>query len=75
MITKELNNQTVSYDQNTVFKVQIGKKKSAYKDKYKFFGDLTKAVFYYDCINIGKGFKKRLIIDKQRKPLLVERSK
>jgi len=60
-----INNKTFTCNDDTHFVIQMGKGKSAYKDRYVFVGDLEKALFYYRCINIGYGFKKRLLIDKK----------
>ncbi len=60
-----INNKTFICNNETHFCIQVGKGKSAYKDRYVFVGDLNKALFYYRCINIGYGYKKRLMIDKK----------
>jgi hypothetical protein len=60
-----INNKTFQCNDETHFCIQVGKGKSAYKDRYLFVGDLNKALFYYRCINIGYGYKKRLMIDKK----------
>jgi hypothetical protein len=60
-----INNKTFTCNQETHFAIQVGKGKSAYKDRYVFVGDLKKALFYYRCINIGYGYKKRLLLDKK----------
>ena len=44
------------------FLIQIGRNKSAYKTKYKF-ATLTQAHLWYRAINIGNGYKKRLIMN------------
>jgi len=62
-----INNKTFQCNEETHFCMQMGKGKSAYKDRYVFVGvgELEKALFYYRCINIGYGYKKRLVIDKK----------
>jgi hypothetical protein len=60
-----INNKMFICNNETHFCIQVGKGKSAYKDRYVFVGDLNKALFYYRCINIGYGYKKRLMIDKK----------
>ena len=60
-----INNKKFIINDQTHFAIQMGKGKSAYKDRYVFVGDLEKALFYYRCINIGYGYKKRLVIDKK----------
>ena len=45
----------------TKFLVQVGHgPKGAYKTRYSFT-DRDQASFYYVCINIGRGYKKRLV--------------
>ena len=48
-----------------VFEVQVGKgSKGAYKTRYRFEGDSfhnSRAMLYFASINIGRGYKKRLL--------------
>lgn len=68
-----VNGKTVAYCAETVFLVQLGKgKKGAYKTEFSFKGDLVKAFFYYNYINIGKGYKKRLLMPSSPKKVLVK---
>jgi hypothetical protein len=60
-----IHNKTFAYNDNTTFSIQVGKGKGSYKNKYVFVGKLNQALFYYQCINIGNGYKKRLLIDNQ----------
>jgi hypothetical protein len=60
--TATLDGKTIGYGTGTEFLVQVGKGKGAYQTRYKFKGDLGQAVFYYRCINIGNGYKKRLLM-------------
>lgn len=55
---KELHGTTESK-----FKVQIGKDKSKYENMYVFIGQFHVAVSYYNSVNIGHGYKKRLLLD------------
>ena len=50
--------------------MQVGKEGSKYSTRYRFEGDLHNAVFYYKSINIGNGYKKRLIAPSFNKPLI-----
>jgi len=70
IITKELDGKPIAYTSESVFLVQIGRGRGAYKTKYSFKGDLARAVHYFNCINIGYGYKKRLIAPSFNKPLL-----
>ena len=66
-----LNGKTIAYGASTDFLVQIGKGKSAYKTKWAFTGNLGQAVLYYNGLNIGNGYKKRLLMPScGRKPVL-----
>lgn len=68
---QELDGKRIAYSSATEFLVQVGKgSKGAYKTKYKFVGNLTQAVLYFNGINIGNGFKKRLYMVGGSKPIL-----
>jgi hypothetical protein len=58
----ELDGKRIAYHSTTDFLVQLGKGKSAYKTKYSFIGNLAQAVIYYRGLNIGNGYKKRLLM-------------
>jgi hypothetical protein len=60
--TVELDGKKISYTNETEFLVQIGKNKSSYKTKWRFVGNLHQAVLWYRGINVGKGYKKRLLM-------------
>jgi hypothetical protein len=70
MKTVELNGKMIEYSDDTIFLVQLGKGKGAYKTKYSFTGDIRQAVFYFNCINIGDGYKKRLLMPDNGKQVL-----
>jgi len=60
-----------AFHSDTQFLVQVGfGPKGAYKTKYSFIGDLQQAIMYYNCINIGRGYKKRLLAPSMNRPLL-----
>lgn len=62
---------SVSYSSATKFLVQVGKHKSgSYRTKWELTGNLAQAISYYNGINIGNGYKKRLIAPSFNKPLL-----
>ncbi|NDB82192.1 MAG: hypothetical protein EB127_05540 [Alphaproteobacteria bacterium] len=54
--------------ENNSYLVQVGKNKSKYHTRYTFT-DFKKAVFYYQCINVGYGYKKRLVDQTNQKTL------
>jgi len=70
IIHAELDGKSVAFTNHTEFLVQIGKGKSVYRTRYAITGSLAQAVFYYRCINIGNGYKKRLYAPSFNKPLL-----
>ncbi len=71
IITQELNGKKIAYHSETTFYVQIGKgKKGSYKTSWSFTGNLARAVMYYNGLNIGNGYKKRLVCWDMNKPLL-----
>ncbi len=73
IIVKELDGKQIAYHSDTQFQVQIGRySKGSYKTRYTFTGDLAKAVFHYNCINIGNGYKKRLVAWSLNKPILAK---
>jgi len=73
MIVKvdNLDGKKIAYCDQTEFLVQVGKgSKGSYKTRYSFVGNLRQAVFYYNCINIGNGYKKRLLMPSSKNPVL-----
>lgn len=67
---RELNGKKISFTSENVFEVQVGKGKSKYHTKYKFKGDLNRAILHYRAINIGLGYKKRLVCWELNPPIL-----
>ena len=60
----------IAFHQDSVFLIQIGQGvKGAYKTKYRLTRDnervppIYSALLWYRGINIGNGFKKRLVVD------------
>jgi len=67
----ELDGKKIAYHEHTEFLVQIGRgQKGGYVTRYKITGNLLQAVLYYRAINIGNGYKKRLLMPSANKPLL-----
>ena len=63
--TAQINGKRIAYTDETVFIVQTSKtknSKSGYENRYSFKGNLSQAWFHYDCINIGNGYRKRLLM-------------
>ena len=60
----------------TIWQVQISKtpnSKSGYKNRFTL-DKASQAIIYYHCINIGMGYKKRLIKIEGSKKLIVARA-
>jgi hypothetical protein len=74
ILTAEIDGKRIAYTDDTDFLVQIGKGKSAYKTKYSFKGNLGQAVHYYIGINIGNGYKKRLVMPSCSKRPVIARA-
>lgn len=73
ILRNELDGKEVVYNTTTEFLVQVGKgAKGSYKTKYRFEGNLLQAVMWYNGINIGNGYKKRLIAPSLNKPILAK---
>ena len=73
MFENELDSKKVVYTSETEFFVQVGRyRRGVYKTRHSFKGDwsLVQAVKWYNAINIGNGYKKRLIAPSLNKPLL-----
>jgi len=68
--TTTLDGKKIAYTSETEFLVQVGKDKGSYKTRYNIKGSFTQAVFYYNGLNIGNGFKKRLLMPDANKPLI-----
>lgn len=66
-----LDGKRIAYHTTTEFLVQVGRgPKGSYTTRYSFTGNLTQALMYYKSINIGRGYKKRLIAPSMNRPLL-----
>ena len=68
--TATLDGKKIIYSDTTTFEVQVGRYRNAYQTRYAFKGNLHQAVAYFNAINIGRGYKKRLLMPGARKPVL-----
>ncbi len=68
--TVEIDGKRVAYNEHTVFEVQVGHGRGAYKTRYRFIGNPYQAVHYYRGVNIGNGYKKRLWCSSFNKPAI-----
>lgn len=65
-----IDGKRIAYSNMTEFLVQVGQGKGSYKTKYTIAGNFEQAFLLYRGINIGTGYKKRLIAPQLNKPLL-----
>jgi hypothetical protein len=72
--TAILDGKKIIYAETTKFEVQVGRWRNAYQTRYTFVGNLHQAVMYYRGINIGNGYKKRLLAPSFNKPVLARAS-
>jgi hypothetical protein len=70
MKTATLDGKRIAYTDNTTFLIQIGRGKGKYETRYSFEGNLHRAVMHYRAINIGRGYKKRLVMPDAMRPVL-----
>ena len=68
--TCEIDGKLISYTPDTDFWVQVGFRQGAYQTRYSFKGNPVQACMYYRCINIGRGYKKRLLMPSSPKPVI-----
>ena len=70
-----LDGKKIAYTNKTVFYVELGNgRKGKWNCRYKFIGNLTQAVMYYNGINIGPNVKKRLYGEFLNKPVLARQT-
>ena len=71
--TATLDGKTIAFSSETTFLVQVGRyTKGKYLTRCTFKGNLAQAVSYYNAINIGRGYKKRLVMMGAAKPVLAK---
>lgn len=70
-----LDGKSVAYSEKTIFSIQVGRAKSTYKSRYTIQGDFGRAVLYYNGINIGNGYKKRLMMCGHEKDVVLAKAK
>jgi len=71
LLNSAFNGKKIVYSQETVFLIQVGKGyKGSYKSKFSVKGNLAQAVTLYNGINLGRGYKKRLLMPSARKSVL-----
>jgi len=70
----EIDGKKIAFCEETDFLVQVGRWKGSYQTRYSFKGNLAQAVLYYRGINIGNGYKKRLLMPSCSKRPVLARS-
>lgn len=71
LLENELNGKKIAYHSESEFLVQLGKgSKGSYRTRYSFKGNLGQAVLYFNGLNVGNGYKKRLVCWSLNKPVL-----
>lgn len=66
-----LNGKSIIFHKKNVILIQVGKGKQTYKTRYSFTAnEFSNCVMLYNGINIGNGYKKRLVCNELNKPLL-----
>lgn len=68
-----LDGKHIGYSSDTEFLVQVGKGKGSYKTRWAFKGNFAQAFMYYQMINVGNGYKKRLYSPHMNKPTIAKR--
>lgn len=66
-----IDNKRIACPRDSDILIQVGKGKGSYKTRYTFKAyEIGKAILYYKGINVGNGYKKRLIMPSLNKPVL-----
>ena len=60
--TATVNGKSISYSSETSFLVQVGKNSSAYRTRFAFKGNFAQVWAHFASINVGNGFKKRILM-------------
>jgi hypothetical protein len=67
----ELDGSKVAFHRDNIIMIQIGKGKGSYEDTHTYLApDFPRAVMHYRCLNIGNGYKKRMVCWDLNKPIL-----
>lgn len=62
-LTASIDERIIEYTSETVFLVQTGRYSGSYRSRFKIVGNINEAWWYYRAINIGRGFKKRILME------------
>ena len=69
LIESELNGKKIAYSSETVFLVQVRRGHQPYKTRIST-NNLAQAVLWFNSINVGNGYIKRLYSQFMNKPVL-----
>lgn len=75
MVQAQIDGKIVHFTPQAKFRVEVGHgPKGSYKPRYSFTGNAAQACFYYRGINVGRGYKKRLVLqDVGQNPMVLAR--
>ena len=68
--TGTLDGKAVNYSPNTEFLVQVAKGRGRYATRFRVVGNLSQAVSLFNGINIGNGYRKRLLMPNAKRQTL-----
>lgn len=70
-LTFELDGRSIAMHIDSQIEIQLGRGRGAYKTKLTFSAlQFGRAVMHYNALNIGNGYKKRLVCKSLNKPVL-----
>ncbi len=72
-MTINIYGKDYTYSGSDTWIVQVGKGKGSYQDRYSLKTPYE-AMYYYNAINIGRGYKKRLILCQASNKIKIARS-
>lgn len=70
--TVTLDGKKLAYTSETLFLVQVGKNRGAYRTRYRFVGNIYAAAQHYRGLNVAYGYKKRLVMPSAKHPVLAK---
>lgn len=73
MNTVNIDGKDYTWSEGDRWLVQIGKGSGAYRTKYALTTP-NQAMFYFNAINIGRGFKKRLTLEQGGRKVRIARA-
>ena len=71
-MTVNIDGKDYTYSEGDIWNVEVGKGSGSYKVRYSL-DTPQKAMRYFNCINIGRGFKKRLTLIQNKDKIHIAR--